>query len=153
MAIRSTERIKTLTAVSAAGIRIKGMPSPDMFAMDREQVIRTFFHDPAVIERELKVNLSPEQEAHMAANLMTAARLGWQPRFFNPKLRKWLRRIDVPTHIVWGDSDRVVAPAYAAEFNEAIAGSRVTMLKDSGHMLHMERPDQLAKAVAGFIGR
>jgi pimeloyl-ACP methyl ester carboxylesterase len=153
MAIRSTARIKTLTAISSAGIRIKGLGPPDVFAMDRDEQIRTYFHDPATIERELNATLTPEQQGQIADNLVTAARLGWHPRFFNPKLRKWLRRIDVPTHIIWGDSDKILVPAYASELQKEIAGSQVTILADAGHMLHMEKPDAVAEAVAGFAGR
>jgi pimeloyl-ACP methyl ester carboxylesterase len=139
--------------ISAAGLRLKGKGSPDMFAMDRDKVIATFFHDPAMVARQMSAVATPEEETTLASNLVTAARIAWQPRFHNPKLRKWLRRIDVPTHIVWGDSDKVVVPDYAAEFGAAIAGSKVTILTDAGHMLHMEKPDALADAVAGFIRR
>jgi pimeloyl-ACP methyl ester carboxylesterase len=153
MAIRSTQRMKTLTLISAAGLRLKGKGSPDMFAMDRDKVIATFFHDPAMVARQMSAVATPEEETLLASNLVTAARIAWQPRFHNPKLRKWLRRIDVPTHIVWGDSDKVVVPDYAPEFAAAIAGSKVTILADAGHMLHMEKPDALADAVTGFIRR
>lgn len=153
MAIRSTARIGTLTLISSGGLRLKGLPSPDIFAMDREQALPLFFHDPATLARALKHQPSPEEELLVARNLTTAARLAWHPRFFNPKLRKWLHRINVPTHIIWGDSDRIQAPAYAAELNRAIAGSEVTMVPDAGHMMHMEKPDVIAAAVAGFAGR
>jgi pimeloyl-ACP methyl ester carboxylesterase len=121
--------------------------------MDREEALRTYFHDPATIERELKAELSPEQQDVVASNLVTAAKLGWNPRFFNPKLRKWLRRIDVPTHIIWGDSDKLIAPPYAAELQKEIPGAKVTMLRDAGHMLHMEQPDAVARAVLDFTAR
>lgn len=153
MAIRSTQRMKSLTLISSAGLRIKGKGSPDVFAMDRDEVLRLFFHDPAILDEQMKAVMTPEQVTQQAGNMVTAARLGWNPRFFNPKLRKWLRRVDVPTHIIWGDSDRIVAPDYAAEFGKEIAGSKVTMIRDAGHMLHMEKPDAAAEAVAGFAGR
>src|SRR5262249_47492246 len=107
IAIRSVERFATLTAISSGGLRVKGLPSPDVFAMDREEALPLFFHDPATIERTLKHVSTREEELQVARNLVTAARLAWHPRFFNPKLRKWLRRIDVPTHIIWGDSDKI----------------------------------------------
>ena len=151
MAIRSTQRMATLTLISAAGLRLKGKGSPDMFAMDRPQIIRTFFHDPATIEHQLANPPAPEEETQVARNLVTAARVAWQPRFHNPKLRKWLRRIDVPTHIIWGDDDKVVVPDYGPEFQKEIPGSKMTILADAGHMLHMEKPDVLADAVTDFL--
>jgi pimeloyl-ACP methyl ester carboxylesterase len=150
MAIRSTERIGTLTLISSGGLRIKGLPSPDIFAMDREEALPLFFHEAATIARALEHQPSRDEELILTRNLVTAARLAWHPRFFNPKLRKWLRRIDVPTHIVWGDSDRIQSPAYAHELNQAIAGSRVTIIPDAGHMMHIEKPDAVAAAVMSF---
>jgi pimeloyl-ACP methyl ester carboxylesterase len=80
------------------------------------------------------------------------ARLGWNPRFFNPKLRKWLRKIDVPTHIIWGDQDKIFAPAYATELQNEIPGAQVTIIPDTGHMLHVEKADAVADAVVAFAG-
>jgi pimeloyl-ACP methyl ester carboxylesterase len=150
MAIRSTARMKSLTALSSAGIRVKNLGPPDIFAMDPEELVRTLFHDQRLIEQQLSATLTPEQITTMSRNRVTSARLGWNPRFCNPKLRKWLRRIDVPTHIVWGDQDRIFAPAYATELQKAIAGAKVTIIPDTGHMLHVEKANAVADAVMAF---
>ena len=57
------------------------------------------------------------------------------------------------THIIWGDSDRIQAPAYADELNRLIVGSKVTIVPQAGHMMHMEKPDVIAATVADFAGR
>src|SRR5207248_213402 len=49
-------------------------------------------------------------------NRIASARFGWQPRFFNPRLERWLHRVKIPTHIIWGDGDRIIPPAYAEAF-------------------------------------
>jgi pimeloyl-ACP methyl ester carboxylesterase len=152
MAIRSTQRMRTLTLLASAGIRIKGLPAADVFAMDRAQLVRAYYADPAIIERELNAMPSPDEEAQAAANRVAAARLGWQPRFFNPKLRKWLHRIDVPTHIVWGEADRILPPVYASELHGLIRGSKVTLVPGAGHMLTIEKGEGLADVVSGFAG-
>src|SRR5262249_7012557 len=46
-------------------------------------------------------------------NRIASARFGWQPRFFNPRLERWLHRVNVPTHVIWGDGDRIIPPVYA----------------------------------------
>ena len=30
----------------------------------------------------------------------------WRPHMYNPQLKHWLRRIAVPTLVLWGASDR-----------------------------------------------
>ena len=84
-------------------------------------------------------------------NRVATARLGWQPRLFNPNLRKWLHRITVPTHVIWGDTDRIVDPVYAAEFGNVIAGSQVTMIEKAGHLPHIEQAEPFVAAVNNFI--
>jgi pimeloyl-ACP methyl ester carboxylesterase len=152
MATRSTARMKSVTLLSSAGIRVKGMGPPDLFAMDPDELVRTLFHDQVLIEQALSTPPTPEQIATITRNRVTSARLGWNPRLFNPKLRKWLRRIDVPTHIIWGDQDKIFAAAYATELQNEIAGARVTIIPDTGHMLQVERPDAVADAVLAFAG-
>jgi len=151
MAVRSTQRIKSLTLVGSAGIRVKGQPAADIFIMDPEELTRALLVDEEVIDRMLSMELTEEQEDILIRNKVSTARLGWQPRLFDPSLRKWLHRIDVPTHIVWGDTDRIIPPDYAAEFQGLIAGSSVTMIENCGHLPHVERAEPLVDAVTGFI--
>ena len=151
MAVRSTRRIETMTLVASAGIRIKGKPAADIFIMDPEELTRALLVDPDLVERMLALELTEEQLDVQIRNKVSTARLGWQPRLCDPTLRKWIHRIDVPTHIVWGDSDRIIAPDYAEEFRGLIAGSSVTMIENCGHLPQVERAEPFVEAVAGFI--
>ncbi len=151
MAVRSTRRLESLTLVGSAGIRIKGKPAADIFIMDAEELTRALLVDQSIVDRMLAMELTEEQQDIQIRNKVSTARLGWQPRLFDPNLRKWLHRIDVPTHIVWGDSDRIIPPDYAREFQGLIAGSSVTMIENRGHLPHVERAEKFVDAVAGFI--
>jgi pimeloyl-ACP methyl ester carboxylesterase len=67
-------------------------------------------------------------------------------------LKHRIHRIAAPTLVVWGDSDRIIAPDYAKEFAKRIAGARVQLVDKSGHLPHLEQPDATAKAVLSFLG-
>ncbi len=67
-------------------------------------------------------------------------------------MKKHLHRIATPTLIVWGDADGIIAPAYAEDFAAGIADSRIERIKAAGHMAHLEQPDAVAAAIAGFVG-
>lgn len=153
MAVRSTHRIRSLTLVGAAGIRIKGKPIADIFMMDPEEMTRSLFVDQSFADRILNANLTEEQQDIQIRNRVTTARLGWQPRLFNPSLRKWMHRVDVPTHIIWGDQDKIVDPAYGPEFQSLITGSELTVIKDAGHLPHIETADAFADAFTGFLAK
>ena len=55
-------------------------------------------------------------------NALALAKLGWQPRLYDPHLRKWLHRISVPTLIVWGDNDKLIPPAYGPAYPRSDPG-------------------------------
>ena len=99
----------------------------------------------------MNLQLTEEQIDIQIRNRVATARLGWQPRLFNPNLRKWLHRITVPTHVIWGDTDKIVDPAYAAEFGEIISGSEVTIIEKAGHLPHIEQSEPFVEAVSGFL--
>ena len=60
-------------------------------------------------------------------------------------------RITVPTHVIWGDTDKIVDPAYAAEFGEIISGSEVSIIEKAGHLPHIEKSEHFVEAVSGFL--
>lgn len=152
MAVRSTARIKTVTLINAAGIRIRGKPILDILVMDSEAITRAAFADPRMIAAQLALPVSPEMQETLARNRIAAARLAWQPRFFNPALRKWLHRVRVPTRIVWGDRDGIIAPEYAAEFQSLIPGSQVVMVPGTAHSPHVEKPEAVLAAIEALAG-
>jgi hypothetical protein len=71
--------------------------------------VRNLYHDQSFADRILSLAPDEEQMDVMLHNRFTVAKLGWQPRWFNPDLEKWLHRIKLPGLVVWGDD--VVAPA------------------------------------------
>jgi pimeloyl-ACP methyl ester carboxylesterase len=148
LAVRSSARLKTLTLLNAAGIRIKGKPMADVLVMDREELLRAAVADPKMLDEQLAAPLTPEVQQQLALNRVAAARLAWQPRFFNPHLRKWLHRVTVPTQIIWGDRDGIISPDYAAEFHALIPGSKVTIVPGTAHAPHVEKPDAVLAVLA-----
>ena len=57
----------------------------------------------------------------------------------------------LPT-ITWGDSDKVVVPAYAHAFKKGIAGSELVVIPEAGHLVNLEKPDQTAAALQRLAG-
>ncbi len=61
-------------------------------------------------------------------------------------------RIAAPTLIVWGQQDRIIAPAYAQEFARRIAGACVELIDGAGHLPQIEQSDAVTKVVRAFLG-
>jgi pimeloyl-ACP methyl ester carboxylesterase len=62
-------------------------------------------------------------------------------------------RVACPTLVLLGDSDRMTPAARGRAVADAIAGAATVVLKDCGHMMVAEQPDQVTAALARhFIG-
>jgi pimeloyl-ACP methyl ester carboxylesterase len=59
--------------------------------------------------------------------------------------------VSVPTLIVWGREDALVPVEYAKEFGSRIAGSRVEVLDDCGHVVPVDQPERAWAAISGFL--
>jgi len=145
--VRSTEQIKTLTLVSAAGIHVEGVPKGDIFLWDEEERIYNTFFDKNLAEARLAHKPSQEDADIALKNHFSTAKMAWHPRFYNPELQKWLHRITVPTLIIWGDSDKVFPPAYGRAMQKLIPGSKLIMLSECGHLPHQEKLDEFIAGV------
>jgi pimeloyl-ACP methyl ester carboxylesterase len=53
--------------------------------------------------------------------------------------------------VVWGEEDRLVAPVYAGEFAERLAGARVEIVPGAGHVPQLERLDVVGPLVLEFL--
>jgi pimeloyl-ACP methyl ester carboxylesterase len=62
-----------------------------------------------------------------------------------------MRRIKAPTLVVWGDTDRLVAPDLAPYVAGAIPDSRLLFLRDIGHTAMMEDPRTTARAILALL--
>ena len=66
-------------------------------------------------------------------------------------LKNRIHRIAAKTLIVWGERDGIIAPAYAQEFAQRIAGARAEIVAHAAHLPHLEQPEAVLKAVRGFV--
>jgi pimeloyl-ACP methyl ester carboxylesterase len=87
----------------------------------------------------------------MLRNRFTATKFGWQPRWFNPDLEKWLHRVKLPSLIVWGDDDKIMPPANAALWQARLPDARLIMVEGCGHLPHVEHAPAVAREVLGFL--
>ena len=153
-AVRNCSRIASLTLLAPAGVRVKGHPPGDNFIWSPEEAVRNRFHDPAFVDAALKAPPpTDEQLDEQMQTSLSAVKFGWDPRWFNPDLEKWLHRIAVPTHVVWGREDKLLPSVYAARWGERVKGAQVTMVDACGHSPHIEKVDRVTDAVLTFLAR
>jgi pimeloyl-ACP methyl ester carboxylesterase len=68
-----------------------------------------------------------------------------------PDSRPGLSSITCPTLVLVGDGDEATPPDLAREIAAGIAGSRLVVIPDSGHLSTLERPDAVTNALVEWI--
>jgi len=153
-AARNAHRFASLTLLAPAGIRVKGVPPGDNFIWSPEEFAGNRFYDQSFVQASL--NTSPPGEAEVdieLQNKLAAVKFGWEPRWLNPELEKWLHRITVPTHVVWGREDKILPSAYARLWSERVPSAQVAMIEACGHSPHVEQSDLVADKLIAFLDR
>jgi pimeloyl-ACP methyl ester carboxylesterase len=151
LAVRATARLASLTLVAPVGLRAPGVQKFDIFMATREEATRAAYHDPAIAERLLAVPIEGDALDVDLQNRFATARVGWQPRLYDPNLHKWLHRIDVPTLVLWGADDRIIPIAHSAEFASRIPGARAATIPNCGHVPQVEQTDAFLEHVGRFV--
>jgi pimeloyl-ACP methyl ester carboxylesterase len=151
-AVRQPQRLEKLVLVAPAGLVIDEHPAPDLFQIAQPDLPAYLAHDPAVALRYFPQGPDPAFEALVAREMTAVGRiLAHQPQG-NPKLARWLYRIDIPTLILWGDRDRIRPFAQGTVWQKLLPQGRLERTPETGHLLFEERPE-LAGLVIDFLGR
>lgn len=140
--------------VGAAGIKPEKGEILDIFLITPAQIRDLSFHDPKQVpeyDRLYNSPLTPEQQYVADRNREMALRVTWKPYMFDPRLRSLLRRVRVPTRILWGREDRVIPLNCGELYQQAIPSSELVVIDRCGHMPHIERPAEFVRQALAFL--
>jgi pimeloyl-ACP methyl ester carboxylesterase len=155
IAVRNTQRFAGLLLSAPLGIKIGGVLDrdiTDMHAISRADFMRLAWAEPA--KGEIDYTQVPEAElAAIARGREALCVFGWKPYMHNPRLRRWLHRIDIPTHLLWGEQDGIVSMSYAEAWKAEIPGATLETIPAAGHYPHWEQPDAFTRSLRAFTDR
>jgi pimeloyl-ACP methyl ester carboxylesterase len=153
MAVRDTRRFACLVLADPLGIKVRGVLErdiADMHAMPRDEYLRLAWADPA--NGEVDYTQLPETElAGIARGREAFATFGWKPYMHNPRLKRWLHRIDLPTLLLWGEQDGIVRLDYGEAWRDEIPGARIEVVANAGHFPHWEQPAAFVEHLSRFV--
>ena len=157
MAAVAPHDVTRLGLIAPAGLWLDEYPIPDLFSTMPFEFPALMFHDVEKGAALMTAGVSLDDPEWLKGFLVSNARqLGMAGRILFPiperGLSTRLYRIKAKTLLVWGDSDKVVAPAYAQAFKQGIAGSELVVIPEAGHLLNFEKPDQTAAALERLAG-
>lgn len=155
MAVRNTARFAGLVLAAPLGIKVGGVLDrdiTDMHAIDRATFLRLAWADPS--KAEIDYTSLPDTElAGIVRGREALAVFGWKPYMHNPRLKRWLHRIDIPTHLIWGEQDGIVSTSYGEAWKAEIPGATMETLPQAGHYPHWEQPAAFAAQFSAFSER
>lgn len=141
IALLGSPRVSGAVLVDAIGVEVEGHPVADASAMTPAELTAHAWHDPNRAPAPPAgggTGPSPDFQALLAYT---------GPAMCDPTLLDRLRGLDLPVHVIWGDSDRIVDVAHAKALTAALPLSRLTVLPASGHLPQLETPEELLGAL------
>lgn len=142
MALLDSPRVSGVVVVDAVGIEVPGHPLTDVSGLAPAELRALSFHDPR--KAPPVAGPGPDVSALIAYG---------GPTMSDPTLMERLGTIDLPVHVIWGESDRIVDPDYGRAFAAAIPGAHFTLLPRTGHLPQVETPEELLGAVRDLGAR
>lgn len=152
MAIREPRRVKSLTLVGTAGVRVPGVLPGDIFLWNPETAARNTFFNQDIAQKVLSMTPDTEEaQDMMLKNRHTVAKLAWQPRLFDPNLPKWLHRLNMPIKLVWGEQDKIMPLEVGQALQSKLSNSTLQVFTECGHLPQVEYPNEFSASVKQFI--
>jgi 4,5:9,10-diseco-3-hydroxy-5,9,17-trioxoandrosta-1(10),2-diene-4-oate hydrolase len=170
-AIWAPERVRSLTLVAPGGIgralppgfRFLVLPLMERIASWRRSpaltrtILYSCFHDPARCPDEV-VAEAVRYDSASAGELIRVLRAGvsFRTGIHESVRRAWLdrsHRYTGPMLVVWGREDRLLPVALAEELRAIAPRAEVKIIPSCGHLVMIERPDELSETFIPFLER
>jgi pimeloyl-ACP methyl ester carboxylesterase len=143
-------RVCKVVVVDGVGIEVPGHPIADFFSLSLDRVFELSFHNPEPFRVDPS-NLPPAARAIVAGNRAALATYAGAA-MFDPSLTHRLSKMETPTLVLWGESDRIVDSEYGRAFAAAMPLAQFELLSATGHMPQIETPDTLLRAIWSRAG-
>ena len=155
IAAAAPKAVRQLILIDPVGLWRDDLPVRNWMVLSEAERAPSLFADPQG-EAAKRFFVTPDDPAErvdvLAQSVWSQACTG---KFVWPipdrGFRQRAHRVATPTLIVWGKADRIIAPEYAREFATRIAGARVALIDNAGHLPQLERPEAVATAVRAFL--
>jgi pimeloyl-ACP methyl ester carboxylesterase len=142
-------RIAGLVVINGTGVNVPGQPITDVTGFTPHELAKVAFHDPAKFGAGAPPP-TPERIAVMRANAAALAVFAGK-HSYDPTLLDRLKRIEVLSLVLWGESDRVVSKEYGRAFAAAIPNARFETVAQAGHLPWLEKPSETFRVLDPFV--
>ena len=147
--VEHRRRVRRLVLGAPAGLHVPEAPTTDVFRISQAKRLPLLVGDSGRVTVPDLEAAGPDAIVALYREQTSLARLIWT-RNHDPRLERWLQRIDVPTLILWGEEDRIIPVAQARAWAERISGAQVRRVGGAGHLIFNDG-DDAARATKEFL--
>lgn len=141
MALQKSPRVSGVVIIDGIGIEVPGHPMTDVSGLSPAEIRSYSFHDPSKAA-------APPATGGTGPSPDVQALIGYAgPAMSDPTLAERLGGLDIPAHVLWGESDRIVDPGYGKAYAAAIPLAAFTLMPRTGHLPQVETPEELLGAL------
>jgi len=151
MATMAPQTIRRLVLVGAMGIKPERGEIADQALLSYLDYARRGFADQAAFDRLFGAEPPTSQLEQWDLNREMTFRIAWKPYMYNPTLPHLLSGLATPSLIVWGRDDRIVPIECGERYAKSLGRARLEVVEGAGHFVDMEKPQELAHLVTGFL--
>jgi len=152
IAVHQPERVRKLVLCCPAGIPVPEHPGPPNLGSTLEDLYGFLVNDLSVLRPHLP-QTPEEKELHakaIARESRHARRLHSPGGPVNPRLERWLHRVEMPTLLVWSRADRLAPYRRSEKWMKLLPNATLKLVDHAGHLVLDESPEAFA-AVTEFL--
>ncbi|MBM4204385.1 MAG: alpha/beta fold hydrolase [Gammaproteobacteria bacterium] len=155
MAAIAPDRVERLALLCPAGLWMDSHPVTDIFAALPFEFPSLLLHDPVKHGALLSAGGDFDDAEFLTGFLVeNSRRLTTAGKLLFPVpdrgLGSRLYRVKARTQVLWGNSDKLIDPAYAAEFTRLMPNAQSILIDAAGHMLPYEQTEKVINALIGL---
>ncbi|MPZ59361.1 MAG: alpha/beta fold hydrolase [Rhizobiales bacterium] len=145
-------RVRRLALACPAGLRMPDHPTMDLFLVPADKVASLLVADPATLERLMPGGVTNEMKVMRYREMTSLAHVAWS-RNYDPKLERWLDRVNVPTLLLWGEQDRVIPVEQTRYWAERLGHPEIATFPGAGHLLFAEARGAVGRVISFLNGQ
>lgn len=120
------------------------------------ELLDTCYYDPTKVSDEMvdfyyALSSQPGAQRAFLTTLRVQGSFGGLREMILGSILRGLKRLDIPTLLVWGQEDEILPLEHARQAHQRLPDSRLEIIDHCGHLPPMEQPEKFNQAVLDFL--